>query len=87
MRYAAPLRVTSPRKSVTNKGTTAPNGRTATNAKTLRPRSLGGLFFPAASLCATQYEIPFKLSITTFQISKMAITPAMASHKDRHPSW
>jgi hypothetical protein len=53
----------------------------------LTPPSLGGLFFPAASLCATQYEIPFKLSIITFQISIMAITPAMASHKDRHPSW
>src|SRR6516162_8544688 len=34
----------------------------------------------------TQYEMPFKLSMTTFQISMMAITPAMASHKARHPS-
>jgi hypothetical protein len=44
-------------------------------------------FFPAARLLIpTQYEIPFKLSMTTFQISIMAITPAMASHKARHPS-
>jgi len=35
---------------------------------------------------ATQYEIPFKLSIATFQISMIAITPAMASHNARHPS-
>jgi len=34
----------------------------------------------------TQYEMPFKLSMTTFQISIMAITPAMASHRARHPS-
>jgi hypothetical protein len=34
----------------------------------------------------TQYEMPFKLSMTTFQISIIAITPAMASHKARHPS-
>ena len=34
----------------------------------------------------TQYEMPFKLSRTTFQISIIAITPAMASHKARHPS-
>ena len=36
---------------------------------------------------ATQYEIPFKLSISTFHVSVMAITPAIASHKARHPSW
>ena len=30
--------------------------------------------------------MPFKLSMTTFQISIMTITPAMASHKARHPS-
>ena len=37
-------------------------------------------------LIATQYEIPFKLSISTFHVSVMAITPAIASHKVRHPS-
>ena len=36
---------------------------------------------------ATQYEIPFKLSISTFHASVMAITPAIANHKVRHPSW
>jgi hypothetical protein len=36
---------------------------------------------------ATQYDIPFKLSISTFHVSVMAITPAIASHKVRHPSW
>jgi hypothetical protein len=35
---------------------------------------------------ATQYEIPFKLSISTFHVSVMAITPAIASHNVRHPS-
>jgi hypothetical protein len=35
---------------------------------------------------ATQYEIPSKLSISTFHVSVMAITPAIASHKVRHPS-
>src|SRR5215472_14205521 len=35
---------------------------------------------------ATQYEIPFKLSISTFHVSVMASTPAIASHKVRHPS-
>jgi hypothetical protein len=35
---------------------------------------------------ATQYEIPFKLSISTFHVSVMAITPTIASHKVRHPS-
>ena len=38
------------------------------------------------SSVSTQYEMPFKLSMTTFQISIMTITPAMASHKARHPS-
>jgi hypothetical protein len=33
-------------------------------------------FFPAAGLfVTTQYEIPFKLSISTFHVSIMAITP------------
>jgi len=41
---------------------------------------LGGLFV------ATQYEIPFKLNISTFHVRVMAITPAIASHKVRHPS-
>jgi hypothetical protein len=45
-------------------------------------------FFPLAGLfVATQYDIPFKLSISTFHVSVMAITPAIASHKVRHPSW
>jgi len=49
---------------------------------------LGAFFFPVAALfVATQYEIPFKLSISTFHVSVMAITPAIASHKVRHPSW
>src|SRR3974377_2263570 len=30
--------------------------------------------------------MPFKLNMATFQISIMTITPAMASHKARHPS-
>jgi hypothetical protein len=30
--------------------------------------------------------MPFKLSISTFHVSVMAITPAIASHKVRHPS-
>jgi len=38
------------------------------------------------SSVSTQYEMPFKLSMTTFQISMTASTPAMASHKARHPS-
>jgi hypothetical protein len=47
----------------------------------------GGLFFPVAGLfVASQYEIPFKLSISTFHVRVMAITPAIASHKVRHPS-
>jgi len=33
---------------------------------------------------ATQYEIPFKLSICTFHVSVIAITPAIAKP---HPSW
>jgi hypothetical protein len=44
-------------------------------------------FFPVGGLLvATQYEIPFKVSISTFHVSVMAITPAIASHKVRHPS-
>ena len=39
-----------------------------------------------ANFVAAQYEIPFKLSISTFHVSVMAITPAIASHKVRHPS-
>jgi hypothetical protein len=35
---------------------------------------------------ASQYEMPFKLSISTFHVSVMASTPAIASHKVRHPS-
>jgi hypothetical protein len=55
------------------------------------PRDLGHqysvAFFPVAGLfVATQYEMPFKLSISTFHVSVMAITPAMVSHKVRHPS-
>jgi hypothetical protein len=50
--------------------------------------SLVASYFPVAGLfVTTQYEIPFKLSISTFHISIMAITPAIASHKLRHPSW
>ena len=38
-------------------------------------------FFPVADLfVATQYDIPFKLSISTVHVSVMAITPAIASH-------
>jgi hypothetical protein len=48
---------------------------------------VGGLFFSVAGLfVATQYEIPFKLSISTFHVSVMASTPATASHKAFHPS-
>jgi hypothetical protein len=44
-------------------------------------------FFPVPILfVATQYEKPFKLSMSTFHVSVMAITPAIASHKVRHPS-
>jgi hypothetical protein len=54
----------------------------------LRPPTLVAFFFPVAGLfVANQYEIPFKLSISTFHVSVMAITPAIASHKVRHPSW
>jgi len=35
---------------------------------------------------ATQYEMPWKPSMTTFQMSIIAMTPGMASHKARHPS-
>jgi hypothetical protein len=48
---------------------------------------LVAFFFSVAVLfVATQYEIPFKLSISTFHVSVMASTPAIASHKVRHPS-
>jgi hypothetical protein len=53
----------------------------------LRPPCLVAFFFSVAGLfVATQYEIPFKLSISTFHVSVMTITPAIASHKVRHPS-
>src|SRR5690349_20958332 len=35
---------------------------------------------------STQYETPFKLSISTFHVSVMVSTPAIASHKARQPS-
>ena len=38
------------------------------------------------SFVASQYEILFRFSISTFHVSVMAITPAIASHKVRHPS-
>ena len=38
------------------------------------------------SIDANQYEIPFKLNISTFHVSVMASTPAIASHIVRHPS-
>jgi hypothetical protein len=47
---------------------------------------LVAFFFPVAGLFVAQYEVPFKLSISTFHVSVMAITPAIASHKVRHPS-
>jgi hypothetical protein len=40
----------------------------------------------AVLFVATQYEIPFKLSISTFHVSVMPSTPAIASHNVRHPS-
>src|SRR5213595_3715838 len=43
--------------------------------KWVEPIQTAGLFV------ATQYEIPFKLSISTFHVSVMAITPAIATHK------
>jgi hypothetical protein len=39
-----------------------------------------------ALFAATQYEIPFKPSMSTFHVNVMASTPAIASHKLRHPS-
>ena len=48
----------------------------------LERRSLGVV--PDAQ--CVQYESPLKLSISTFHVSVMAITPAIASHKVRHPS-
>jgi hypothetical protein len=57
-------------------------------ARITKATKLVASFFPVAGLfVATQYEIPFKLSISTFHVSVMAITPAIASHKVRHPSW
>jgi hypothetical protein len=53
----------------------------------LAATKLVAFFFPAGLVVSTQYEIPFKLSISTVHVSVMAITPAMASHKVRHPSW
>jgi hypothetical protein len=45
-------------------------------------------FFPVVGISvATQYEILFKLSIRTFHVSIMAINPAIASHRLRHPWW
>jgi hypothetical protein len=50
--------------------------------------AVGRVFFPVVGIfVATQYEIPFKLSIRTFHVSIMAINPAIASHRLRHPSW
>jgi len=38
-------------------------------------------FFPVVALfVSTQYEMPFKLSISTFHVSITAITAAIASH-------
>jgi hypothetical protein len=49
--------------------------------------NLVAFFFPVAGLfVATQYDIPFKLTISTFHVNVMAITPAIAIHKVRHPS-
>ena len=45
-----------------------------------------GCSFKTSLFVSTQYEIPFKLNIRTFHVSVMAITPAIASHKVRHPS-
>jgi hypothetical protein len=57
-------------------------------ARITKATELVAFFFPVAGLfVATQYEIPFKLSISAFHVSVMAITPATASHKVRHPSW
>jgi hypothetical protein len=43
-------------------------------------------FFAVAALFVEKYEIPFKLNIRIFHVNVMAITPAIASHKIRHPS-
>jgi hypothetical protein len=57
-------------------------------ARITKATKLVAFFFPVADLfVATQYDILFKLSISTFHVSVMAITPAIASHKVRHPSW
>jgi hypothetical protein len=56
-------------------------------ARITKATKLVAFFFPLACLfVATQYEISFKLSTSTFHVSIMAITPAIASHKVRHPS-
>ena len=55
--------------------------------KNLRPPEMVAFFLSVAVLfLATQYEMPFKVSISTFHVRVMAITPAIASHKVRHPS-
>jgi len=47
----------------------------------LGPPSWWPFFFPVAGLfVSTQYEMPFKLSISTFHVSITAITAAIASH-------
>jgi hypothetical protein len=57
-------------------------------ARITKATKLVAFFFPLAGLfVATQYDIAFKLSMSTFHVSVMAITPAIASHKVRHPSW
>src|SRR5215469_15745446 len=56
-------------------------------ARITKATELVAFFFPIACLfVATQYEISFKLSTSTFHVSIMAITPAIASHKVGHPS-
>jgi hypothetical protein len=51
----------------------------------IKATKTGGLLLSKA--VSTQYEMPFKLSISTFHVSVMAITPAIVSHNVRHPSW
>jgi len=63
------------------------NGEVVSSPKRLRPPKGVAFFFPVSGLfVATQYEIPFKLSISTFHVSVMASTPAIAIHNLRHPS-
>ena len=64
-------------------GAEGPGGACEATEPTAKRRSLSVV--PDAQ--CVQYEIPFKLSISTFHVSVMAITPAIASHKVRHPSW